>query len=155
MKKVFTIAVAVIVIIGCSKDKFQTKPQLSLKSVSNKVVPVNGVLNVELEYTDKEGDVDSLLVIRKERLNKRPVSSTLRDSIKLPVPQFPNKDRGEISMVLSYQQHLIHAQSPLNIPNSNPIQKEPDTLNLKFVLKDKAGNISDTLTINNVIVIRQ
>ena len=156
MKKVFLATVLFAgILFACSKDKFQTKPQLRLKSVSNKLVPVNGTLEVELEYTDKEGDVDSILVIRKQRLNIRPVSPTVRDSLKFTVPEFPNKDRGEISMVLNYQTHLIHAQSPLTIPNSNPAKREPDTLNLKFVLKDKAGNVSDTLIINNVIVVRQ
>jgi len=158
MKKVFVILVALIGIISCNKDKFQTKPQLTLKSVSNKVVPMNGTLKVELEFTDKEGDIDSVLFIRKERLNKRPVRTTpapatLRDSLVFKIPDFPNKDRGMISMVLEYERHLKHANTPWTIPNST--DKEPDSLNLKIVLRDKGGNVSDTLSINNVIILRQ
>jgi hypothetical protein len=43
---------------------------------------------------------------------------------------------------------------PLRIPGSNPVRNEIDTLRLKIVAKDKAGNKSDTLVVNNVYVTR-
>jgi hypothetical protein len=141
-------------ITGCSKDNFETKPQLKLLSVSDKVVPRNGTLDVALEFTDKEGDVYDSIFVSKQRLNVR-TTATTRDSFRLKVPTFPNNTKGELSFTLNYQQHLISAQTPLSVPGtSNPVLFEPDTVNIRFVLRDKAGNKSDTLVIDNVVVQR-
>ncbi len=57
--------------IACGKDKFQTIPQLRLISKTPDVVPVNGTLRLNIEYTDKEGDVSDSLFIVRQRLNVR------------------------------------------------------------------------------------
>jgi hypothetical protein len=141
-------------ITGCSKDKFETKPQLKLLSVSDKVVPKNGTLDISLEFTDKEGDIYDSLFVSKVRLNAR-TTTTTRDSFRLKVPTFPNDTKGELAFTLNYQQHLISAQSPLTVPGTNnPVLFESDTVNIRLVLRDKAGNKSDTLVIDNVVVQR-
>jgi hypothetical protein len=148
--KVGIIAI-LVVLLACSKDKFQTKPQIEIKSTGPEVVPVNGTLNVRLEFRDKEGDVDGILFIYKERLNQR-VLPTVRDSIERTIPEFPDKDRGEIELDLTYQNYLISASDP-SIPG-NPGVNEPDTLRFKFVVQDKAGNQSDPAILNNIVIIR-
>ncbi len=155
MKKIFAFSLLIVALAACNKDKFQTKPQIKIKSQSSEVVGPNTFLRVVLEFTDKEGDLelDSAIVLRKQRLNKRVVTPTLRDVVYLELPQFPNNNLGEIELDLDYQNHLISAQTPPNIPGTNPQRKESDTLRLKFVLKDKAGNVSDTAE-TNVIVLR-
>lgn len=136
---------------ACNKDKFQTTPQLTIKSVSPKVVPVNGTLTVVIEYTDKEGDVDDSLIVVRERLNQR-------GPVRLPaspykIPTFPDTDRGEFHVQFNYAFDLTFGLNPISIPGSNPPQRETDTLQLKFVARDKAGNKSDT-TIADVFVQR-
>jgi hypothetical protein len=145
MKKILFYSILILFVCACNKDKFQTKPQLTVKTSSDIIVAKNSGLEVLLEYTDKEGDVDDTLYIKKERLNLR-TTTTIRDLLKIKVPEFPNRDKGEFQVLLDYQNYLISAL--------NPPLNEPDTLNLKFVLKDKAGNVSDTVTLSNVIVIR-
>lgn len=151
MKKILSFCLVVATAIACNKDKFQTKPQIKIKSTSTEIVPINGILRVTLEFTDKEGDVANLITVKKDRLNQR-VVATLRDSFDLNVPEFPNTDRGEIELDLEYQNHLISAQNPPS-QVGDPTKNEADTLMLKFVLQDKAGNKSDTAS-TNVIVIR-
>ena len=51
-----------------------------------------------------------------------------------------------------YQAHLISAQNPRRDPITGRL--EPDTLNMKFVVKDRAGNVSDTAFLNNVVILR-
>ena len=65
MKTIITVAVIIaLTILACGKDRFQTVPQLKLKSRSTDVVPANGNLRLNVEYTDKEGDVsDSILIV--------------------------------------------------------------------------------------------
>jgi len=153
MKRVFIAGLVLTALLSCGKDKFETKPQIKLKTSGNVIVPVNGVLPVDLEFTDKEGDVDNVIFVKKERLNKK-VRPTLRDTFLLQVPEFPNTSSGTIQVNLTHQEFLISAQDPPNIPGSVPPKKEADTLNIKFVLRDKAGNASDTATLFNVIVER-
>jgi hypothetical protein len=152
MKKYFFSFLAFLIIAACNKDKFQTKPTLKITSDNPKTIPVGGTLSVTLEYTDKEGDVNDSLFIIRQRLNVRGRSTYV--ALPYKIPDFPATDKGEIRVNLDYQLGLTLQIQPIRIPGSNPSRNEPDTLNLKFVVKDKAKNISDTVVLNNVIVSR-
>lgn len=128
---------------ACTKNTYNTKPTLKLKSVGTDVVPINGTLVVNLQVTDKEGDVTDTLFIKKVRINKR-TTATLRDSFKLKIPEAPNSTDGTIRVDLDYQSYLVSAFAPI----------ENDTLLLKFTLKDKANNVSDTVTTGPITIIR-
>lgn len=150
MKRIFVFCSLAAIIIACSKDKFQTKPQIRIKSVSSEIVPPNSGLRVTLEFTDKEGDVSDSIFWVRQRLNKKS-----QDTIAAarPIPSFPNTSKGEIEVNFAYAFDLTSALPAISIPGTGS-QKEPDTLRLKFVVKDKAGNKSDTAS-TDVIVIRQ
>ena len=151
MKAILIILSVAFLIFACSKDKVETKPKIEVKSASPKVVPQNENMLVNLEFTDKEGDLDAVY-IWKVRLNKL-VRPTIRDSISpRAVPEFPKNQKGELELNLEYQAHLISAQSPRRDPITNRL--EPDTLNFKFVVKDKAGNVSDTAFLKNIVILR-
>lgn len=145
-------AVLVFTFIACNKDKFQTKPTISIKSINTEVVPQNGTFIITLECTDKEGDVEDSLILIKKRLNKR-VVTTVRDTLRFKIPTFPANSRTEIEAVLDYQ-NILSALNPPNIPGSNPIQRELDTLVLRMAVRDKAGNTSDTIESRQIYVIR-
>jgi len=153
MKTIITIAVIIVLtIIACGKDRFQTVPQLRLKSRNTDVVALNGSLRLNVEFTDKEGDVSDSLWIIRQRLN-------VRGQIQLPaspykIAEFPTTDKGEFEITLAYQFGLVFGLSPIRITGSNPIRNEIDTLRLKIVARDKAGNKSDTLVVDNVYVTR-
>ena len=153
MKTSITVAVVIaLTIIACDKDKFQTVPQLELKSRNTDVVPVNGDLRLNIEYTDKEGDVSDSLWIVRQRLNiKGPVQLAPSP---YKIPDFPKIDKGEFEVTLAYQFGLIFGLPPIRIPGTNPIRNEVDTLRLKIVARDKEGNKSDTLIVDNVYVTR-
>ena len=145
-------AVLVFTFIACNKDKFQTKPTISIKSINTEVVPQNGTFIITLECTDKEGDVEDSLILIKKRLNKR-VVTTVRDTLRFKIPTFPANSRTEIEAVMDYQ-NILSALNPPNIPGSNPIQRELDTLVLRMAVRDKAGNTSDTIESRQIYVIR-
>ena len=146
------LAIIAIVVIACGKDRFQTVPQLKLKSRNTDIVPLNGTLTLNVEFTDKEGDVrDSLLIVR-ERLNVR--GRTQLPASPYGIPDFPHTDKGEFEISLNYQFGLVFGLGPLRIVGSNPVRNEVDTLRLKIVARDAAGNKSDTLVVDNVYVTR-
>ena len=138
--------------IACRKNKFTTKPQLRIKSVSTDVVPVNGSITFTIEFTDKEGDVKDTLFVKKVRLNKK-VVPTVRDSFSYVIPSYPDTKKGDFLVEMNYAT-IQSAISPPIIPGSNPPQRESDTLLVKFLARDKAGNKSDTVTSRRIIVIR-
>ncbi len=151
MKALLVILTVTLIFFACSKDDFETKPTIEITSASPKVVPQNGNMIVDLDFTDKEGDL-AAVYIWKVRLNKL-VRPTVRDSIPPRlVPEFPKNQKGELELNLTYQDHLISAQSPRRDPIT--LRLEPDTLNMKFVVKDKAGNVSDTAFLNNIVILR-
>lgn len=129
---------------ACSKNAYNTKPTLTLTSVNTNVIPFNGTLIVNMKVTDKEGDVTDTLYVKKVRLNQRK-TQTVRDSFALKIPEAPNSPDGTIEVDLSYQNFLVSALSPL----------ENDTLLFKFALKDKGKNVSDTVTTDPIVIIRQ
>lgn len=152
MKSIISLSALFILILACNKDKFQTKPRITVKSVSNKLIPFNGSIDITLEFTDKEGDVNDSIFVIRQRLNRR--GPLVRPPSPYKIPAFPNTTKGEFIISLEYNLGLTFGISPIRIIGSNPARNEPDTMSIKFVAKDKAGNKSDTATVENVIIIR-
>lgn len=150
--RISLLAIIAFIVVACGKDRFETVPQLKLKSRNGDIVPLNGTLILNIEFTDKEGDVrDSLLIVR-QRLNVK--GTTQLPASPYGIPDFPHTDRGQFEVSLNYQFGLVFGLSPIPIPGSNPPRREIDTLRLKIVARDAAGNKSDTLVVDNVYVTR-
>ena len=152
MKQYFVLCLLLSTLVGCDKDKFETKPQLTLKSTNYTNVPYNGNLVVTLEFTDKEGDINDSLFVIRERINRRGQLKTAPSPFK--IPDFPSRNQGEIQVNFDFQFELISGLSSIRIPGTNPSRNESDSLILKFVARDKEGNLSDTVVLNNIYVER-
>ena len=131
-------------LLACGKSVYETKPTLEITSVNTNVVQNGGNLVFNIKVTDKEGDVTDTLFLKKIRLNKR-VRPTIRDSFAIKIPEAPNSTDGTVRVDLSYQNYLVSATSAV----------ENDTLLFQFKLKDKAKNISDSVTSGPIVIIRQ
>jgi len=149
----FVFTALVVIVAACNKDKFQTKPTISIKSINTNLVLLNGTFIITLDCTDKEGDVQDSVIIIKQRLNRR-VVPTLRDTIRYKFPVFPKTTRTQVQAVLDYQT-ILSALNPPNIPGSSPPQKERDTLILRLAVRDNDGHTSDTINSPTIIVVRQ
>ena len=150
--KILVTLLLAVGLTACEKDKYNTKPSLTLRSVNTTVVPFNGTLSFEFEVTDKEGDITDSLWVKKVRLNKK-VLPTLRDSFYLQLPQIKKIQKAFVQVDLSFQDYLISAINPPL--TGNPPRRENDTLQFKFVLRDKAKNASDTFTSETIVITRQ
>lgn len=145
--KILVALLAAGLLTACTKNKYNTKPTLVLKSVSADVVPVGGELRFEFEIFDKEGDINDTFFIKKTRINKL-TKPTIRDSFTLKFPTVPdNTKTGIIRVNMTYQNYLVSAQNPGNPPQN-------DTLVFKFAIRDQAKNVSDTITTNPIVIIR-
>ena len=152
MRSLLYVAALLTLSIACNKDKLETTPSLKLKSVNSSVIPVGGNLIVQLDFTDKEGDISDTIFVKKIRMNQI-VVPTIRDSFELQVPAFPDRSRGIIELELKYQNHLLSAINPPSSGGSPP-NLHDDTLVFKFVLRDKAKHLSDTVTTGQIVIVR-
>lgn len=152
MKRYFGLFLMLGTLAACDKDKFETKPQLEIKSVNNREVPFNGNLVVTLNFTDKEGDVNDSLFVIRERINVR--GPFVAPPSPFKIPSFPERNQGEIQVNFDFQTQLISGLSSIRIPGTVPSQYERDSLRLKFVARDREGNLSDTVVLDNIIVER-
>jgi hypothetical protein len=150
IRKLVPILSIVIVFASCDKNKFQTRPSLELVDESS-VVPRDGQIFVRLKYTDKEGDVarDSLFY-QPELLNvRKPVGPREYAPVQDPLPNFPDKNKGEIELRLD---HFFYYKE---ISDNRPGVDKNDTIIIRFVLKDRGGNISDTAVSGQIVLLDQ
>lgn len=139
-----------VLILGCSKESLTTRPKVTVNSVSpNPIVAADGTLNIELEFFDKQGDLgnkDSTLYCKINRLNiiqPAPNAGAANTEFYFKLPDFPNTSNGFIDLTFDYSQ--------LDRWGTRGGINYPDTFTLKFVLRDHAGNKSDTATSGIVI----
>lgn len=143
MKRQILTFLSIVFIVSCGKDTFQSKPQLTLKSVSSTTVPVGSDLQIKMRLTDKEGDfVDTIWL---SKVTTRCTLSNFKDSLlyRIPAdaPRTKNFD-GEVVISFSYPVEL------------QPRCIRPDTAVFRFWMKDKAGNRSDTVKTQPIIILR-
>jgi len=149
--KILVIALLAVVALACSKNAYNTKPTLKIKSVSKTYVPFQEPLVIELEVTDKEGDVTDTLFLKKMRLNQRTTATLANDSLYFQIPDAPNSSDGIVHLELGYNDYLVSAIDP-NGPGNTKIN---DTIIFKFALRDKAKNVSDTVTTEPIVIERR
>jgi hypothetical protein len=143
----FALSLAILV-VACSKDKYETKPRLEIKDYNTKEVSRGQDLRIRLNYYDKEGDIDGAWIVGiRDRLNQFPLgpNDDRTDTFPNPnnpvyLPDFPAKDFGEITFQLPYDA-------------LKESQVENDTMVFRFAITDKAGNKSDTITSDKIVVI--
>lgn len=140
----FFILSLLVLVVACSKDKFETKPRIEIVDYNTKELGVGDNIRIRINFFDKEGDLnEGSIQIRKIRLNNPPVAPIdyKEDSLVYTLPEFPAKDKGEITFQTTYDR-------------LDEDQNRNDTIKYLFAVVDRAGNTSDTIT-SAVIVARQ
>lgn len=138
MKKVLFVSAIALVLAACSKDKFQTVPQVTIESITPDQVFNRGIIQMVASVTDKEGDLqDSVLVVRKKYNGAILLTNdTTRVSIKgLGSPQ---KDKLELRITISYGQQ--YPEYAIFQGLEYDFDRE---FTVGLVVKDNAGNRSE------------
>ena len=129
-------------LIACGKDKFETKPKLEIKNYSSKEIFQGDALIIRLNYFDKEGDLSKAPMIGiLNRINLFPLAQGQDkvDTFRNNLPEFPKKENGEITF-----------QLPFDFLKESTV--ENDTLIFRFAVSDLAGNKSDTITTDQIVI---
>lgn len=141
------VASVAILLVACGKDKYETRPRLEIKDYNTKDLVQGQDLRIRLNFYDKEGDLNggTAFAIR-ERLNMLPLGQgeDKVDTFPNPnnptaLPDFPPEDKGELTFQLGWAD-LKESLS------------DNDTVFFRFVVTDRAGNTSDTVDSDRIVL---
>jgi len=147
MRLIFAILVLLLVAVSCTKDNFTTKPQLKIKNINSTEIFGNQTLEFTIRLTDKEGDFTSYFGI-SSRTPGCPASD-FADSTLFHIPnEFLNTKSDEGEIVLDLEKAQRHSNLCFG-PGSTTLT---DTTVFSFWTKDRAGNVSDTVSTPPIII---
>lgn len=134
---------------GCKKSSYTTRPQISFNSVNSTVLYQGNVVTFQLNFTDKEGDIQDTLWV--EKISRTcPNTPGVQFISKNKVPNFTatsNLD-GKLEISFVYNANVPGLSSIIGCSNRN------DTSYFRFWLKDKANNRSDTIASPDIILVK-
>jgi hypothetical protein len=131
--------ILLILLFGCQKTKFETRPRLKLVSLSSVNVKHLSALQIILQITDKQGDFIDTVWMTK--ITNGCPDSDLRTNFLLPSDvQRTNNFLGEYIFSLDYRKVL------------QPLCNKRDTAVFRFWTKDKKGNFSDTVKTSPIFI---
>ena len=144
--KILITLISICVLVGCSKDKYTAKPQLKYKKVNTRVLNRNESITFILEVTDAEGDIQDSIWVQEVPRNCSEGGFTS----KYKMPEFASGKnlKGEIIICYSYGVNLGCPTITSTCQNKN------DSATFKFWIQDKAKNTSDTISSEEVVLIK-
>lgn len=142
MKEILMVLILCLLLFACSKNKPNAHLQIEVASYNTKVIAPQQDLVIQLKFTDKDGDISGgKFVYLPIHTNRRPLPPDLvLAPVASTIPQFPNATSGFLQLKL-----------PWNYLNRSPV--ENDTFYFRFVAVDRAGNNSDTVNSDRVVVL--
>jgi hypothetical protein len=150
MKTKLLILFAIAVMFyACKKDTYTTKPQISIKSINSKELKQGELLIFSLSFTDAEGDIqDSIWVQKISRTC--PTTSGAQFISKNRIPDFtPTSNlKGILEIGYAYNANIPGYSSMSGCGTKN------DTCYFKFWMQDKQKNKSDTITTENIVLLK-
>lgn len=146
MRNCLLIAI-ILLFAGCNKDKFGTTPTLKFEEVNTTTLPPGSLLQFKLSFTDKEGDISNSIYVKKIV----PGCELAGFEQDFPVPSFPatENQKGELLISFGYNYDI-----PGYPDVKGPRCDHDDTATFQFVLKDLAGNVSDTITSPPILILQ-
>ena len=147
--KILLTILVVSFLAACTKDKYQTRPQLKFKNANTKVLRPNEFLTFTVEVTDAEGDIQDSIWI--EKIVRNCSQSNFKSGVRM-TDFTPTKNlRADIEVKYFYGRDPNH---PEYVTLGGPQCRQNDTATFRFYIKDKAKNTSDT-AVSEVVVITQ
>jgi hypothetical protein len=147
--KILILLALPLLFYACKKDTYTTKPQISLKNNYSKELRTGDLLIFQVNFTDAEGDIQDTLWVQKI---SRTCPTTPGTQFTSPnrVPDFTATSnlKGILEIGFAYNSNSSGYKSISGCSNKN------DTCYFKFWLKDKGNNISDTISSENIVLIK-
>ena len=102
MKKVLFFGLIAFIFAACGKDKFESVPQVKIKSFGPDVVIKGQTFKLTAEITDKEGDLQDTVLLVRKRFTGTALFQTDTTKLSLKELGFPNAPTLELSLTFTY-----------------------------------------------------
>lgn len=146
--KLWLVLAITLAFSACSKDSYNTRPNLTFKSVNGNTFSNGSTLIFSIEFTDKEGDIqDSIWIQKFTRTNG---CTNFSDRSKIPTFQATSNLKGIFEVGYSVGTSL---NSSYPILPGCPGNKN-DTCYFKFWARDLAKNVSDTVISPDIVILK-
>ena len=66
---IFLLLAIPVIFYGCTKETYTSKPQISIKSINSTTLSTGSLLLIDINFTDKEGDIQDTLWVQKVSKN--------------------------------------------------------------------------------------
>ena len=148
MKKLLFSGFIALVLSACTKDKFQTVPQVTIKSFGPEEVFKGQLIELIATVTDKEGDVqDSVYVVRKRFNANNVVLSTHTTRYNISTLGAPKKQEIDVQVTFLYGE-----LKPEVAPIQNLETFADRNFSIGLVVIDKAGNRSQYVESETIVL---
>ena len=144
---ILSVLIVALGVVACEKTTFNTKPTLEFLRAGSYDVSQGQLMSFNLKVLDKEGDISDTIWLRAS--TRRCPNSAL--TIPYRIPDVPQKANLEAELNITYLVGVIDPTAPIWNLNLCP---GVDTAIFQFWMKDIAGNRSDTVEIDQPVLIR-
>lgn len=153
-KLIVIILLLTTIIWGCQKNEFNTRPQLEFVSASLSTWEPGQNMVFTLRFTDKEGDIfgpldpifDTTLYV--EKITRNCPASNFSAYYELPDAPADDFSEGEVLVRFS-----LFPATDFPAVRDPQCENRNDSCVFRFVLRDRAGNVSDTVTSPEIVLI--
>ncbi|MGE5518643.1 MAG: hypothetical protein ACM3VS_01870 [Candidatus Dadabacteria bacterium] len=135
----------ILIFSACSKDKFQTKPQVEIKSLSPGQVYKGQFFEFIATIRDKEGDLQDSVLLVKKRYNGSSLLTADTTRLYIAPLAFPDKQQIDFSALFAYGE-LVDGTIFQNLE-----QVDRDFA-IGIIVRDKAGNKSDYVESGKIVL---
>lgn len=151
MKPVFIVVVIAFVLAACGKDKYETKPTVTIESFGPEVVNFGDVMRMVATVTDAEGDLqDSVTFVRNIYEGNLRVTSDSSFGTNLQRLNVPNRRKVELEFLLPYGREAGNIQQ-----FQNTVRGIDRHFTISVIVYDAAGNKSEPAETNKVLLKKQ
>ena len=141
---IIIIIIAGFIFSGCKKESFSSTPKLTYKSVNTNQLHPDQIIKFTLSVTDAEGDIIDTMYVQKVSFNC--AASNFFDRYRIPI--FPTTKNLSTDIQISYSNGI---NNPGYITVASRCDYN-DTCYFRFMLKDRAGNKSDTIKSETIVI---
>jgi hypothetical protein len=141
MKRVLFLSIILAAIAAsCNKNKFETVPQVEIKSISPDVAIKGNVITLKARVTDKEGDLqDSVIIVTKFfDLTGTLLSADTSDRFSISTLKFPDTRDIDVDV-----QFLYGETSNTQAYGYIPLLTEDQNFSAGLIVIDKGGHRSN------------
>jgi hypothetical protein len=148
MKRIIIYLTLLLFFVSCNKNKFKTQPQVKITSFGPSEVYFGQLFKFKAQVTDKEGDAqDSVILVGK--LYNASTGFLLRtDPYPFSIADFGVPSNQEIEIEVDFD----YGQTPPGTIQVSNDQNVDRAYSVGIIVKDKAGNKSDFVESNKIIL---